>query len=273
MLMTMATAGTLGYRKKVDETVPLFFQVEMPLQSSYWPTAFHTINKNPKECAQALADNPKSQAFVKELKTYWADLYDHISGFPPEVQSSFMLGYQETTADGHRGFFAGKVPIPDAHKLFESDAISRHMLQSFPQGAVVISPEWMEKMKDVDNKAEFVQQNLAEIEKDTKAHFAKKGALEGCGALLGGCSMVAVRGVHTFHVDGKLVQAMTVATLGQHPLDGVNLWMSSLDPMKPHEVLFSNALIGKHPVPFVLDFIWKEAHVDDVAHCHTLCRS
>lgn len=130
------------------------------------------------------------------------------------------------------------------------------MLQSFPQGAVIIEPGWLAKVKEQDplNRVAFIEANAAEIQKATSYYFKGNAELKDCGALLGAGNLVQVTNVQRQASKGRLTQTMTVATLLPHSLDGVNLWISSFDPKHPNAVLFSNVLIGKHPDTCLMDF-------------------
>src|SRR5690606_11981691 len=124
------------------------------------------------------------------LRENWEKIFDEYEKTPADLREQTVLQYKTSDSiDGHRGVFTGQVSVPHADKLFESEAILRHMLNSFPQEALVVEPKWMEKIhQDPEarkNMAKYIKAHEAEIRAATKKYFAEGGSLAKCGALLG----------------------------------------------------------------------------------------
>lgn len=218
--------------------------------------AFSTISKDAKAIAQKINNDPMGETLKQSLKDWWTDMFEQIDRTPSELRNELMFHYTSTGPfDGHRGYFAGSVPVKNAGELFKTEAILQHMLKSFPQGALIVDPVWMAKVKDSENKAEFILAHAAEIKAAAAKYLSEGGSLTKCGALLGSTNIVEVKGVIVQEIEGRIVQSMVVATTDQHALDGVNLWEAVYDPAHPDAVLFSNKLLGKHKLTFIMDWI------------------
>ncbi|KAJ4412999.1 hypothetical protein N0V85_003609 [Neurospora sp. IMI 360204] len=218
--------------------------------------AFSTIGKDAKTIAQKINNDPMGETLKEALQDWWGDMFKDIDETPSELRNELIFHYTSAGPfDGHRGYFAGSVPVKNAGELFKTEAILRHMLKSFPQGALIVDPIWMAKVKQAENKAEFIMVNAAEIKAAADKYLAEGGSLTKCGALLGSTNIVEVKGVIVQEIQGRIVQTMVVATTNQHALDGVNLWEAVYDPAHPDSVMFSNKLLGKHKLAFVMDYM------------------
>lgn len=220
----------------------------------YWQKAFDPLGLDAKAIAQKISDDPTGESLKAVLKENWENIMAEYEKTPFDLRQHTVLQYKTSdSTDGHRGVFTGQVSVPHAAKLFENEAILRHMLNSFPQEALVVEPGWMKRIhKEAgDDMATFVKANESDIRAATKKYFAEGGSLAKCGALLGSVNMVMVLGVIFQEVNGRKVYSMVVATLREHALDGINLWEAMLDPHHPDVVIFSNKLLGKHKVPIM----------------------
>lgn len=221
----------------------------------HWQDAFNSLGTDAKTIAQKINDEPTGEAVNAALDDFWERKFGQYDETPLEFRVQYVFEYSSSgPIDGHRGFFAGQVSVPGAAKFFESEAILRHMLQSFPQGALVIEPQWMDKVMQEDEKHKFIIGKEAEIKAATDKYFAEGGSLAKCGALLGATNAVRIQGVVAREIHGRKVYTMVVATTDQHALDGVNLWEAAYDPAHPDVVIFSNTLLGKHKLTFIMDW-------------------
>lgn len=226
-------------------------------RKGYWENAFDALGHDGKSIAQKISDEPTGESLKAVLKENWENIIAEYEKTPFNLREHTVLQYKTSdSTDGHRGVFTGQVSVPHADKMFENEAILRHMLNSFPQEALVVEPGWMKRMHQEapNDMATFVKANEKEIRAATKKYFADGGSLAKCGALLGSVNMVMVLGVIFQDVNGRKVYSMVVATLGEHALDGINLWEAALDPHHPDVVIFSNKLLGKHKLMFIMDW-------------------
>ncbi|KAK3395936.1 hypothetical protein B0T20DRAFT_482282 [Sordaria brevicollis] len=237
-----------------DKSGDVVFQRPIPLirdldEKGYWDNAFSVFGNDGKTIAQKISDDPTGESLKAVLDENWKRILDQYDKIPTDLREKTVLQYKTSgSTDGHRGVFAGQVSVPHADKLFESDAILRHMLYSFPPDALVFEPTWMEKAHEAAHMVDFIKAYKAEAGPDTKQYFAEGGSLAKCGALLGRVNAVVVLGVIFQEVNGRKVITMVVATLKDHALDGINLWGAALDPRHPDIVTFCNKLLGKHKI-------------------------
>ena len=152
---------------------------------------------------------------------------------------------------GHLGFLASEILVNNAESLAHGELLCRKMLEAFPQGCLIFSPQWRDKMTRQKNKPEYISKYLHAIKDDAKTYLNAGGTLAGCGAKLGNHSIVIIGSVDSYDDNGQIHCSMTVGAEKTHPLVGINCWNFTYDSRRPNKIFFHNWLIGKHPIPFM----------------------
>ncbi|KAL8932457.1 MAG: hypothetical protein Q9216_006830 [Gyalolechia sp. 2 TL-2023] len=228
---------------------------------------FRTIDPVPKKAANRLYQDPRNRLHLAVVvEATWRAIWKSSAEQSRRDRDAALVAHSYVTYGGHFSVSAGMVTAGLEgidRGMIEREEIARTMVRCFPQGTLLLPPEWMAKLDAEDDKLKFVAENAVEIASVSQEYFEKTGGkLKGCGALIGFSSLARIRDVITQEVDGHSVQTILVAPADGLPLEGINLWMFAWNPAKPNEALFANALIGSSPVCLATAFINTEMERD-----------
>lgn len=221
---------------------------------------YRTIDASPKGFANRIYQDPRDELHLAALAATWRA----IRKSEEQLQDKHaVVAHSYVSYSGHFSVSAARVTgLTINEELIQKEHIARSTLQSFPQGALLISPEWMTRLGSGDDKLTFIKENADRIMTASKERFEKAGELKNCGALLGFSSLVIIRDVITQQIDGRFVQTVLVAPTDSYVLEGINLWMFEWNPANPNEAIFCNALMGSSPVCLATAFINTEMERD-----------
>lgn len=211
------------------------------------------IDARPKEVANRMYENPRNELHLAAISAMWQVIR---RGDVHLRDRNAVLGQSYVSYDGHFSISAaGVTGLKIDQSSIEQEDIARAMLLSFPQGTVLVSPEWMVKLLEAKNKLAFFERHAYEIESASVEFFENGGKLRTCGALFGFSSLALIADVITQEVDGRVIQTVLTAPADGGVLEGINLWTLEWDPARLNEAIFCNALMGSSPICLVTAFI------------------
>ena len=247
-----------------DTTTDSYFQRCLGLRIYHFAddleAVFRTIDPSPKGFANRICRAPKDKVHLAALVTTWRIIRRsevHLQDQDAVVAQSYV------SHSGHFSVSAARMTgLMISKELIGGEYIARTMLRSFPQGALLISPDWMTRLELDNDKLAFIQEHADRITTSSKEYFEKSGKLKDCGVLFGSSSLIKVHDVITQWTDGRLIQTVIVAPTHLYPLEGINLWMFEWNPANPSDALFCNAFMGSSPVCLVTAFVNTEIERD-----------
>ena len=221
---------------------------------------YQTIDASPKGFANRICQDPRDKNHLAALAATWKV----IRKSEEQLQDkNAVVAQSYVSYSGHFSVSAARVTgLTINHEIIQTEQIARLLLQSFPQGALLISPEWMTRLDSENDKLTFIKENADRITTASKECFEKAGELKNCGVLFGFSALVQIRDVVTQQIDGRFIQTVFVAPTDSHVLEGINLWMFEWNPANPNEAIFCNALMGSSPVCLATAFINTEMERD-----------
>jgi hypothetical protein len=210
------------------------------------PSVFDKISIDPRTLADIIWSG-KSRADVMDiLKTVDKGIKMRADTTEPgQVAAESYAG-----TDGH-------ISIMSSHRMiFEGKAEDAllHMFKGFPQGCVLLPKEILQAIlaeikksggfpKDLDHKT---------LNKAAEDFLRSGGSIENCGAILGEECLINLGHILRYEDGDWTSYTIFAGTTEWHFLDGINGWRALVNK-KTGEVIFSNILIGKYPVPYALD--------------------
>ena len=221
---------------------------------------YRTIDASPKGFANRICQDPRDELHLAALAATWKV----IRKSEEQLQdNNAVVAHSYVSYNGHFSVSAARVTgLTINQELIQQEHVARLILQSFPQGTLLISPEWMTRLELEDDKLTFIKENADRISTASKKYFEKAGELKSCGALFGFSSLVKIRDVVTQQIDGRFIQTVFIVPTDSHVLEGINLWMFEWSPANPNAAIFCNALMGSSPVCLATAFINTEIERD-----------